>query len=236
MGCQLRLLETLLEHTDDCPPLVLLLPKPHKAGVFEALKRGARSVINSKEYRCMFLCQCCMQSSCGPRGKGYPVRNPSALLKAAAPVVALALKLLVAVAAVAAKTASGGVIEVTLPGGLSLSDAAEELEVLADLLESEAEFALEEVVSALASGGQDSGIGGKAPAPAGAAKFLTGDAYARLKSFLVSVDPLNRSKLHPRLGLERVLGGKGTDAAATQWVCYKCKPGFEKAGADFLPN
>jgi hypothetical protein len=235
VSCQLRLLEALVDGSEGCPPLVLLLPKARKAGVAAGLRRGARGVLTlgSKEYRCMFLCSCCLRTFCGPRGAGYTVRDPSALLKAVAPVVALGLKLLVAVAALAAKAASGGAVNVTLPGGGSLSGAAAELEGLADLLDAGADLALDEVVGALVTKGPP---GGAVAAAAGEMQRVTGDAYARLKVLLDTLDPPNRSQLHARLGLELLVGGKGTAAVAKQWVCRACKPGFEKAGADFVPN
>jgi len=239
VGRQLHLLATLLENNAGCPPVVAFLSKGRKAGFLAAVRRGARDVatLGSKHFKVMFLCSLCYRTCCGPNGRGYTAVVPSALLRALAPVVALGLKLLLVAAALAAKSLG---VEVKLPGGMSQSDAAAQQEAVADLLEFGVEFALDEFVGSLASSGEAGGGGAAVVAgPAGGGggvKLVTGNAYAELKALLESLDPVNHFGLHQFLGLELLVGGKGTSAVTKQWVCGKCKPGFVKAGADFKPT
>jgi len=221
---------------------VAFLLKGRKAGVYAGARRWWRDVVSlgSKQFKLKFLCSCCFGSFCGPNGDGYTVTDPSALQRAVAPVVFFGVQLILAAAGVTALAVSDGAVDLKLPGGTSLFEASAAHDVLKDILALEVVLTINAAVERIAGrgdGGGDEASAAEVAALGATLAGATGDGYAKLKALLDSkLDPPDPStQVHAKLGLEHLVGGKGTAAMAKQWVCRACKPGFVKGGADFKP-
>jgi hypothetical protein len=235
-SAQLRVLGTLLSDYKGCPPLVAIVPKGRKAGFKAAFRGMARSFrsLGSKSFKATFLCSLCNNNrSCGPNGHGYTFDIPSEALRLIAPVATICIKILVIAAKAGAGAVSGGAVVLSMPGG---ADAEDMLGFWAEFLVGGVESTLEELDASVGEGG-----GGRSDAELAKLRAsltaLTGDAYAKLTTFLGAVDKADVSGIHKHLGLEFVDGGSvEAGTVAKQWVCKVCKPGFTKDGASFKPD
>jgi len=235
MGTQLRLLDTLLANEDSCPALVTLFKKPRKHGFAAAARNAARqaATLGSAHFKLAPLCECCLGKRGGPHGAGYTTLMASKLLRAVAPVLALALKLFIVAGAVALRAASAGVVDARAPGGGGgpSDTTAETFDFVSSLIAPETLADINEAADALLAGPTATGSGGGVGNLTGRMKRATGDAYKQLEKELRRLDPK-----FAHLGLERVMGGGGeAGTLAKRWVCAACKPGFEKEGTAFKP-
>lgn len=235
MGTQLRLLDTLLANEDSCPALVTFFKKPRKHGFAAAARNAARqaATLGSAHFKLAPLCECCLGKRGGPHGAGYTTLMASKLLRAVAPVLALALKLFIVAGAVALRAASAGVVDARAPGGGGgpSDTTAETFDFVSSLIAPETLADINEAADALLAGPTATGSGGGVGNLTGRMKRATGDAYKQLEKELRRLDPK-----FAHLGLERVMGGGGeAGTLAKRWVCAACKPGFEKEGTAFKP-
>ena len=259
-GCQLGHLEAILGKCESCPVLVAFSPKVPNAGLLAKVRCGWRcaTTLNSEHFKCAVLCECCLRKSGGPNGHGYTVLCPSKVLKVLAPMVALALKVVLIAAGVALGGGAGEGAKAgsSLAAMLQVHDSMStilDLETMSDITEAANALVPEPAPEALsgAAGGSAAGssaVGGgpkktaKAAGGGGGGGGVRPDVAQRLQALAV-VSRVEMAKLLriydpdlEQLDVTYESGAPGTPHSSFKWVCRKCKAGFQKAGADFKPT
>jgi hypothetical protein len=259
-GCQLGHLEAILGKCESCPVLVAFSPKVPNAGLLAKVRCGWRcaTTLNSEHFKCAVLCECCLRKSGGPNGHGYTVLCPSKVLKVLAPMVALALKVVLIAAGVALGGGAGEGAKAgsSLAAMLQVHDSMStilDLETMSDITEAANALVPEPAPEALSGAAGSSAVGSSAVGggPKKTAKAAGGggggggvrpDVAQRLQALAV-VSRVEMAKLLriydpdlEQLDVTYESGAPGTPHSSFKWVCRKCKAGFQKAGADFKPT